>query len=227
LSATPSAEHYAGDAGRVYHEKKRGIPDAALPWVAQHRAKKIAPYVASSDVVFEYGVGWGWNLAALKCRRKIGFDVSEMLRDKVAGQGIEFISSTNQLVTSSADVIICHHTLEHIIDPTRALAEMKTSLKRDSKLLLFVPFERESRYTRFDPAEPNHHLYSWNAQTLGNLVQQCGFKVLEAHVAPFGYDRFSAVWSHRFKLGAFGFRLIRSIAHIAKPAFEVCVVCTH
>jgi SAM-dependent methyltransferase len=226
LNPNSTADHYDGSAGRLYHEKKRGIPDVAVPWVAQHRAKKIAPYIKPTGVVFEYGVGWGWNLAALECSRKIGYDVSDILRDKVTGQGIEFISSAAQLAPDSADVIICHHTLEHLLDPPRALQEMKLLLKPAGKLLLFVPFERESKYTRFDPAEPNHHLYSWNAQTLGNLVQQCGYNVHEAHVAPFGYDRFSAVWADRLKLGAFGFRFIRSLAHIAKPAFEVRVVCT-
>lgn len=226
MNQLPTTDHYDGSAGRVYHEKKRGIPDAALPWVAQHRAKKIAPYIEPTDVVFEYGVGWGWNLAALTCARKIGYDVSELLRDKVTEQGIEFIFSPTQLPPTSADVIICHHTLEHLLDPPSALQEMKTILKPKGKLLLFVPFERESKYTRFDPVEPNHHLYSWNAQTLGNLVQQCGYKVAEAHVAPFGYDRFAAVWSHRLSLGSFGFRFVRSVAHLAKPAFEVRIVCT-
>lgn len=225
MNPTPPADHYDGVAGRAYHEKKRGIPEQALPWVSQHRAEKIAPYIKSTDVVFEYGVGWGWNLAAVNCARKIGFDVSELLRDKVTGQGIEFISSPTQLAANSADVIICHHTLEHLLEPPHALQEIKTILKPAGKLLLFVPFERESRYTRFDPAEPNHHLYSWNAQTLGNLVEQCGYKVQEAHVAPFGYDRFAAVWSHRLKLGSFGFRFIRGLVHLAKPAFEVRVVC--
>jgi SAM-dependent methyltransferase len=226
LSPNPSSEHYAGDAGRVYHEKKRGIPDAAVPWVSHQRAKKITPHIKTSDIVLEYGVGWGWNLIGLRCARKIGYDVSEILRDKVIGQGIEFISSTSQVASASVDVIICHHTLEHLIDPVAGLNEMHSLLKPTGKLLLFVPFERESRYTRFDPAEPNHHLYSWNAQTLGNLVQQCGFKVVEANVTPFGYDRFSAVWANRAKLGSLGFRFIRSCAHLWKPAFEVRVIAT-
>lgn len=226
LSTHSSPHHYAGDAGRAYHEKKRGIPDATIPWVAEHRARKLAPYINGNDVVFEYGVGWGWNLAALQCSRKVGYDVSDLLREKVTEQGIEFISSPRQLAPASVDVTICHHTLEHVMDPPRVLSEIKTVLKPGGKLLLFVPFERESRYTRFDRAEPNHHLYSWNVQTLGNLVEQCGYKVLEANVAPFGYDRFAAVWADRAKLGPVGFRLIRSSAHLWKPAFEVRVVAT-
>src|SRR6478672_4103328 len=98
---------------------------------------------------------------------------------------------------------------------------MRRILKPGGKLLLFVPFERESKYTRFDRSEPNHHLYSWNVQTLGNLVEQCGYKVAKGKVGRFGYDRFAAVWSARLHLGSFGFGLVGSCLHVVKPAFEV------
>jgi SAM-dependent methyltransferase len=222
-----TAEHYSGDSGRVYHEQKRGIPDSAFDWIAQSRAKKIAPHINPTDTVFEYGVGWGWNLGALKCARKFGFDISNIVREKVTARGIEWISAPDKFAEGSADVVICHHTLEHLLDPVAGLKQIKRLLRADGKLLLFVPFERESKYTRFDPAEPNHHLYSWNAQTLGNLVQETGFKVVEATVAPFGYDRFSAVWAARLNVGHFGFKFIRSCAHLLKPAFEVRIVVTH
>lgn len=220
------SEHYSGEAGRVYHEQKRGIPEVAFPWVAASRADKIAPYVKAGDTVFEYGVGWGWNLGALKCARKIGFDIAEAVRDKVKGQGIEFIAPA-ELADSSVDVVICHHTLEHLSEPVAALGEMRRILKPGGKLLLFVPFERESKYCHFDPNEPNHHLYSWNVQTLCNLVEECGFKVEKGRVAPFGYDRFAAVWAAKLHLGEFGFAVIRAGVHFVKPAFEVRVVATH
>ncbi len=60
--------HYRGEAGRQYHESKRGIPEQAVPWVIALRARKFAPFIASEDIVAEYGVGAGWNLAGLKCR---------------------------------------------------------------------------------------------------------------------------------------------------------------
>jgi ubiquinone/menaquinone biosynthesis C-methylase UbiE len=224
MSDKQSVEHYRGEAGRVYHERKRGIPDAAFNWVANLRAEKISAFVKRTDVVFEYGVGWGWNLAALQCAKKIGFDISEVLAQKVKDRGIDFVSSPQLMPDASADVIVCHHTLEHLLNPVTALNEMRRILNPNGKLLLFVPFERESKYTRFDAVEPNHHLYSWNAQTLGNLVQETGYKVLRAKIAPFGYDRFAAVWATRSKTGNLGFSFIRAGAHAVKPAFEVRVV---
>src|SRR5437660_8188164 len=64
-----SKNFYTGAAGRAYHEQKRGVPDEAVSWIAQLRAEKIQPWVKKEDVVFEYGVGSGWNLSALTCNR--------------------------------------------------------------------------------------------------------------------------------------------------------------
>jgi len=47
---------------------------------------------------------------------------------------------------------------------------------------LFVPYEKERKYRHYDSKEPNHHLYSWNVQTLGNLVEEIGFKVMEGKI---------------------------------------------
>lgn len=221
-----AARHYQGDAGHAYHEGKRGIPPAAFPWVARLRAEKFAPHIRATDIVVEFGVGAGWNLAELKCARRIGFDVSEFLAPAVRELGIEFVSASAALADASADVVICHHMLEHALNPAASLAEIRRVLKPGGKLLLHVPFEKERRYRRHDPAEPNHHLFSWNAQTLGNLVTECGFKREVACLGQFGYDRAAAAAAVTFHLGETGFRLLRSLAHLLLPAAEVRVVAT-
>ena len=221
-----AARHYQGEAGRAYHEGKRGLPAEAFPWVARLRAEKFAAHVRPSDTVVEFGVGAGWNLAELKCARRIGFDVSDWLEVDLRARGIEFVRESAALADGSADVVLCHHMLEHALNPAASLAEIRRVLKLGGKLLLHVPFEREDRYERHDPAEPNHHLYSWNAQTLGNLVSECGFKLVSAGIGRFGYDRAAATWACRLRLGEGGFRLLRSCAHLLLPAAEVCVVAT-
>ena len=76
MISSDARRHYEGDAGKRYHETKRAIPPAAYPWVARLRAEKLTPFVRETDTVFEFGVGFGWNLAALRCQRKIGFDTA-------------------------------------------------------------------------------------------------------------------------------------------------------
>jgi SAM-dependent methyltransferase len=216
--------HYRGEAGRRYQESKRGLPKQAIPWVAALRARKFAPLLGAEDVVLEYGVGTGWNLADVRCRRKMGFDVADFLEPSLRALGIEFVADTRMMPDAAVDVVICHHTLEHVLHPPDVLAEIRRLLKPAGRLLLYVPFEREEKYEHFRPAEPNHHLYSWNVQTLGNLVQEAGFEVAQAGIGEFGYARFSAAWAAKLRLGEAGFRGLRRLLHIVRPAFEVRIV---
>jgi SAM-dependent methyltransferase len=215
---------YQGDQGREYHGKKREIPEHAFPWVSQLRFEKIAPQVRSTDVVMEYGVGFGWNIAQLNCEKRLGFDLAQHLAPFLEKQGIEFVSDTKTLLDDSVDVMVCHHVLEHVPVPIDVLAEIRRLLKKDGKLLLFVPYEKEARYRQYDPDEPNHHLYAWNVQTLGNLVSDCGFDIVSGGVRRFGYDRFAANWADRLGMGEPGFRFIRGLVHRIKPAQEVCII---
>jgi SAM-dependent methyltransferase len=219
-----SVHHYQGEAGRRYHLDKRGVPAVAFPWIARLRAAKFAPYVRSTDVVFEFGVGAGWNLAALDCAQRVGHDVTEFLEPELRGHGIKFVSATPQLDSASVDVAICHHTLEHVLDPAAVLRELHRLLRPRGTLLLAVPFEKELRYRRYHPDEPNHHLFSWNPQTLGNLVVDTGFKLDSITLGQFGYDRFASVWATRFALGERGFRSFRALAHRLQPGREVRLV---
>jgi len=216
--------HYRGDAGRRYQESKRGLPEQAIPWVAALRARKFAPLVGPEDVVLEYGVGSGWNLADLRCQRKMGFDVADFLEPSLRALGIEFVADTKVLPDAAMDAVLCHHTLEHVLHPPEVLEEIRRLLKPAGRLLLYVPFEIEGRYEHFRLAEPNHHLYSWNVQTLGNLVEEAGFKVSEAGVGEFGYTRFAAAWAVKLRLGETGFRWLRRMLHGIRPAFEVRLI---
>ncbi len=224
MQTEQAQRHYRGEAGRRYQESKRGLPEQAVPWVAALRARKFAPLVGADDVALEYGVGSGWNLAALGCRRKIGFDVADFLEPSLRALGIEFVADTKILPDALADVVICHHTLEHVLHPPEVLEAIRRLLKPAGRLLLYVPLEREVQYEHFRPDEPNHHLYSWNAQTLGNLVEEAGFQVSKAGIGEFGYSRFSAAWAAKLHLGEPSFRALRRLLHLIRPAFEVRII---
>jgi SAM-dependent methyltransferase len=219
-----ATQHYRGEAGRHYHASKRALPPRSVPWVTRRRAEKLQPYVNPDDVVIEYGVGLGWNLAQLRCRRKIGCDVGEFLADALCATDIEFVSDSRTLADALADVVLCHHTLEHILAPVDALTEMCRLLRPGGRLVVIVPYEKERRYRRWQPDEPNHHLYSWNAQTLANLLVECGFRIESAGVAEYGWERVAAVWACRLRLPEAGFRLIRRVGSWVFPLREVRLV---
>lgn len=217
-------DYYRGAEGWRYHTEKRGIPPQAFLWVARLRAAKFAEHVHDQDAVFEYGVGAGWNLAALSCRQRLGHDVASFLAASLASHGIEFVANPGTMETGTIDLVICHHTLEHTLAPATVLAEIRRLLRRGGKLWLSVPYEKERVYRRFRVDEPNHHLYSWNVQTLGNLVKELGFELVTAQLGQFGYDRFAAVQACRWGWGEKGYRLIHRGLHTVRPAWEVRVL---
>ncbi len=215
---------YQAEQGRAYHDAKHNLAERAHRWVVNQRRRKITRHVRESDHVLEYGVGSGWNLAGLKCARKMGYDLSTHLKPVLENQNIDFIENSSEVEPESVDVVICHHMLEHASNPSEVLQDIRRMLKPDGRVLLFVPYERESRYRQYDPDEPNHHLYSWNVQTLGNLVESLGFSLKEGAVRKFGYDRFASSWSHRLRLGEVGYRTLRGLLHTLRPCFEVVIV---
>ena len=169
-------------------------------------------------------MGAGWNLAALRCARRVGCDAAEFLAPDLHRLGIEFFPDTAPLGEGIADVVLCHHALEHVLHPAQVLGELQRILKPSGKLLLHVPWEREARYARHQADEPNHHLHGWNAQTLGNLVSVLGWRVEDVRTRRYGYDRFAATLAIRLRLGAGGFRAIRSLLVALRPLREVELV---
>lgn len=189
------------------------------------RADKFQPHIHAGDTVCELGPGAGWNLARLKCARRIGIEAADFLQADLAKLGIEFLEKIELVPDASIDVGICHHTLEHLLEPATALRQFARILKPGGRLILHVPWEREGRHAKFFPDEPNHHLFTWNAQNLGNLVTVLGYKIEHVAVKTYGYDRIAANLADRLHLGEPGYRLLRKILQTVRPLREVELVC--
>ena len=221
VSSDAAAEHYRGAAGRAYHGEKRALSPAAREWVWRLRAEKFQARIKPSDTVLELGAGAGWNLARLNCARRIGCEIAEFLGPELDALGIEFAADIRTVPSEVAEIALCHHALEHLLDPAEGLRQLARVLRPDGLLILHVPWETERRYARFDPAEPNHHLFHWNAQNLGNLATLLGWRIERVAVRRYGYDRFAAQTALRLRLGESGFRMLRRICIALRPLKEV------
>ena len=215
---------YRGQSGQAYHGEKRGLPPGAFSWVVRARAELFQPQVMPGDAVLELGCGAGWNLAGLSCRRRVGFDVAAHLRPEVEAAGIEFVDSLHPLPDGSFEVVVCHHALEHVPEPLSLLEAARRLLRPAGLLLLAVPHETQRRYRRFRADEPNHHLFSWNPQSLGNLLRVAGFEFGEIGLRRYGYDRRAAWLAHRSHAGELGYRWIRAGLQRVVPLYEVSVI---
>ena len=189
-------DSYRGTEAAEYFKTLDGDPFTQAV-VARERARKIQPFVERSDRVLEYGVGCGYNLRFVSCRERWGFDLSNEGRAACTEAGIRFVTSLRDLAPASFDVVVCHHVLEHVPDPMETLENLEAMVRPGGTVLLYVPLETRRRYRRYRSDDPHHHLFSWNAQSLGNLLARSSLVLQEIGVRPFSYERrlaFLARW---------------------------------
>jgi SAM-dependent methyltransferase len=214
---------YGAEFGSFYHRARR-LPPGAEEWIAQVRAGKIAQWISPGDRVLEYGVGFGWNLAAVRCAEKVGFDLTPGLAEAVESKGIRFQSDPSKLERSSYDVIILHHVLEHVSSPFQCLTLLKSLLRTNGKLLLFVPFEGELKYRRFILRHQAHHLSSWTPSSLTGLLIEAGWLIEQARLQKFRFDRFAALVAEKLRANFFVYRWVRTLGLFFLPEYEISVV---
>jgi SAM-dependent methyltransferase len=219
---------YRGAAGNTYFKTLDG--DAfTQAVVARERARKVQPHVRSDDRVLEYGVGGGYNLRFVRCRERWGYDLNEAGRDACVDAGIRFVTDPGALTPASFDVVVCHHVLEHVPDPMRTIQELETLARPGGTVLIFVPFETRRRYREHRPDDPNHHLFSWNVQSLGNLLSRSGLHLDTIGVRAFSYERrlapLARLGTGAYRLGLTVLRRLRRedelFARLTRPVPEV------
>lgn len=209
---------YQGSEGRQYHRAVHGSDEFATDVIAWSRWRKFAEFINPDDEVIEFGAGTCLNLRAMVCRRRVAYDISDAGKATAARHGIEFVTDLSDLAGQQFSVAICHHTLEHVPDPLEVLGQIKSMLRPGGMMVLCVPFETARMYRCYFEGEPNHHLFSWNPLTLGNLVSDAGFEVLDSRVSPFGYERRLAPL---FRVGGGAYRVgLWTVRHLM-PANEV------
>lgn len=161
---------------------------------------------------------------ALNCASKAGYDVAPGLAPLARQRGIQFADNLEVLPSESFDVVICHHTLEHLQSPAAALRTIFRLLNKAGTLLLFVPYEIERKYRRYNASDMAHHLYSWNPSTLANLVLAQGFALSSVGLRRFRFDRMAALAALRLRAGEKGYRFIRRVGQLLLPEYEIALV---
>lgn len=209
----------------IYYKDKIAMDDISYEISSKFRAQKIQPHVRASDVVFEFGVGSGINLYNLNCRKKIGFDINEHSSVVARQRGVEIIDDLEGF-GGSADVAVCHHVLEHMLNPAEGLSRVYNALRPGGLALIFVPYEYNRRYRKIVENDTNYHVHAWNVHSLANLTKACGFEVRSAGLGSFGYDRFCARLATRLGVGYRGFLLLRKLALMVRGGYEVRIVAT-
>ncbi len=155
-------------------------------------------YVRRTDAVLDFGCAGGGVLGLLHCRRKIGVEINDVAREAaIRAYGIEAYRSLAEVPEGVADLVISSHTLEHLAGPYQALCELRAKLKPDGRLVLLLPLDDWRAERWWDPDDIRRHLYAWTPRSLGNLLDEAGFRPERLRIVrralPRGMERYAGL----------------------------------
>jgi hypothetical protein len=135
----------------------------------------------------------------------------------LADRDVLVATAAGDLPDRFADLAICRNVLEYQLEPRNILVQLQRSLKTGGIISVHALYDPDFRRPRLKST--GSHYFSWNVQTLANLLTDAGFAFLEGSVR--AYPREAAVISgHRnYRFAAVMSKLfdpIRQVQVIAK-----------
>ena len=141
----------------------------------QARAEVQARFYFSPDQqrsrIFEYGCGLGQGFACLP--NAAGWDVSSEARDACRKRGLSVFDELEDVPKGEWDIVVCRHVLEHLEQPLDALKAMRELTAPEGELCMILP--KEEHASPLIAPDLNQHLYSWNFQSINNLLFRAGW----------------------------------------------------
>jgi len=139
--------------------------------------------------VLDIGCATGTLLASLRDRqwRVTGVEISPCAKYARDERGLDVYDIALEEInfpSSSFDIVLASHLIEHLNDPRSFLSETYRILKNDGFCFITTPnisgfqaklFAGSWRSAIFD------HLYLFSAKTLSSLLKSTGFKVISIH----------------------------------------------
>jgi SAM-dependent methyltransferase len=173
MSISNASEHYLGQQGEQYFAWQRNIGILG----AQLNLYKFQPHIRPTDTVLDFGCGGGYLLAALNCAARTGVEMNPAAAAIASGQGVNCVAALRQVPDASVDAVISNHALEHTLSPLQELREIRAKLKPTGRAVLIIPVDDWRNQRVYNPADVNHHLFTWTPQLFGHLLAEAGFQV--------------------------------------------------
>ena len=126
----------------------------------------------------------GWEAYGVEVSKRYSDFLRYELRLNVVNTSVEEVNFSSNFF----DAVILNHVLEHLCDPKSVLKKIHGFLKKKGILVLYMPNELESLYSKlmledflfyFQPRDrPTDHLYFFNKKTIQLLLRKTGYKVI-------------------------------------------------
>lgn len=188
LSRTLLRRIAARSAGS-YMNKGRGLLGRLIvklkPWVAYHYPaylRELSPNLTFDARILDFGCGTGRLLQTLHYfgfRDLVGVDA--FIRDDIHySTGVVIKKGGLAELEPAFDLIMLHHSFEHLPEPKTALAEIRRLLAPDGTALIRMPIASEAwkiygaNWVQLDPPR---HLFLFTEKGFGELAREQGFAV--------------------------------------------------
>ncbi|MFC1865768.1 class I SAM-dependent methyltransferase [Chloroflexota bacterium] len=147
-------------------------------WLIREKSKFLSYIPVEVSSVLDVGCGRGELLCLLKEKgfEVEGCDMDDVLIEKSAHfaqiKRADATKLSQIYPENSFDLVTCLHTLEHTLHSYNTLQELRKVSRK--YILISVP---NARYIAHN--ERKTHLYSWNGDTLKNLIEKSGLTLLK------------------------------------------------
>jgi SAM-dependent methyltransferase len=155
--------------------------------------------------ILDFGCGLGQNI--LYMPNAMGYDISKFGVEFARKKGINATNDLDSVPNEGFDIVVSTHVLEHHPHPKTMLEDIYKKLKVGGKLILVLPYEKHG--SSDGKLDLNQHLFTWNFQTINNLLLTTGFTIEKnKYVRGAGYNKLLPL----IKIGGFG--LYRSATNL-------------
>ncbi len=177
---------YSGEQGDAYHKErhKEIFENSNLisAW-SEFAAHIYLPGTDENTEILEIGAGTGINVAFLAKKGKVSaVEPSPFARQHCNSLGITAVSSLEELPAGKQfDRILLRHVLEHVDDPGLMLEKIQPYLGMEGIFVIVLPIENP--LADVDPEDKDFHLFTWNRQTIRNLLVSKNYTVKSAVIS--------------------------------------------
>jgi SAM-dependent methyltransferase len=137
--------------------------------------------VKADDRILDVGAGGGHLLKTLKL---FGFNnltgIDPFAKNEVRSKGLKILRRDLSELEGTWDLIMFHHTLEHVPDPGDALVKSSKLLAPNGRILIRIPIASYAweRYGEdWFQLDPPRHLYTFTERSFRILADECGLRV--------------------------------------------------
>jgi len=165
-----------------YNKNSNSFPWSFIRKIESKEILKLAGNLKNKEVL-DFGSGSGFYSKILKKKspKKIfALDASKEMLKKIKDKTIIKINQNaeNFKINKKFDVIICAGLLEFVKSPNKILRKLKTSSKKNCKLIILCPSENIfAKIYRLNHSKNGLQINLFNSIKIGNILNKSGWRI--------------------------------------------------